>query len=157
MNQSTSNLSISFEQDAKLVKNLLEELTLEQSALVKGDITLVEAIIDRKFTLLQQLSSVAKNRYELLANGGFEANESGMVAWIKRQNNTSLQKSWDAFQIMLARTKETNRLNGVLINKHFSRNQQILNHLQGKPEAGNMYGKNGQAKTSAYNRSVLMA
>jgi flagella synthesis protein FlgN len=58
---------------------------------------------------------------------------------------------------MLARTKETNRLNGVLINKHFSRNQQILNHLQGKPEAGNMYGKNGQAKTSAYNRSVLMA
>jgi flagella synthesis protein FlgN len=157
MNQPTSTMSISFEQDAKLVKILLEELTLEQSALVKGNITLIESIIDRKFTLLQELSSVAKSRYEALANSGFEANESGMVAWIKRQNNVGLQKSWDAFQLMLTRTKEMNRLNGVLINKHFSRNQQILNHLQGKPEAGNMYGKNGQAKTSAYNRSVLMA
>lgn len=157
MNHPTSTANISFEQDAKLVKTLLDELTLEQAALVKGDINLVETVIDRKYTLLQQLSNVAKNRYEMLANNGFEANESGMVTWIKRQNNASLQKSWNAFQLMLTRTKETNRLNGILINKHFSRNQQILNHLQGKPEAGNMYGKNGQAKTSAYNRSVLMA
>lgn len=148
---------ISFEQDANLVKSLLEELLLEQSALVRGDIELVESIIDRKFTLLQQLSSVAKNRYEVLANNGFEANESGMVAWIKLQADANMQKAWDRFQMELARTKETNRLNGVLINKHFSRNQQLLNHLQGKQDPASVYGKNGQAKTSQYNRSVLLA
>ncbi|HOY69883.1 MAG TPA: flagellar protein FlgN [Methylotenera sp.] len=148
---------ISFEQDANLVKSLLEELLLEQSALVRGDIELVESIIDRKFTLLQQLSSVAKNRYEVLANNGFEANESGMVAWIKLQADTNMQKAWDRFQMELARTKETNRLNGVLINKHFNRNQQLLNHLQGKQDSASVYGKNGQAKTSQYNRSVLLA
>ena len=148
---------ISFEQDANLVKTLLEELLLEQSALVRGDIELVESIIDRKFTLLQQLSSVAKSRYELLASNGFEANESGMVAWIKLQADTRIQKAWDHFQVELARTKETNRLNGVLINKHFNRNQQLLNHLQGKQNSASVYGKNGQAKTAQYNRSVLLA
>lgn len=148
---------ISFEQDANLVKTLLEELLIEQSALVRGDIELVESIIDRKFTLLQQLSSVAKNRYEVLANNGFEANESGMVAWIKLQADASVQKAWDRFQVELARTKETNRLNGVLINKHFNRNQQLLNHLQGKQDSASVYGKNGQAKTSLFNRSVLLA
>lgn len=152
-----TKLSISFEQDASLVKALLEELLLEQSALVRGDIELVESIIDRKFTLLQQLSSVAKNRYEVLANNGFEANESGMVAWIRLQADAGIQKAWDCFQVELAHTKETNRLNGVLINKHFNRNQQLLSHLQGKQDSTGVYGKNGQAKTSLYNRSVLLA
>ncbi len=152
-----TNSPISFEQDATLVKTLLDELLLEQSALVKGDIGVVESIIDRKFTLLQELSSVAKNRYELLSNNGFEANETGMVAWIKLQADKRVQKSWDQFQKMLAYTKETNRLNGVLINKHFGRNQQMLNQLQGKAEAGGIYGKNGQTNTSSYNRSVLLA
>ena len=157
MNSPKSVVNISFEQDAALVKNLLDDLLLEQNALVKSDIAVVESIIDRKFLLLQQLSTVAKNRYEQLSKYGFEANESGMVAWLRQQGNASLQKSWDAFQMMLARTKETNRLNGILINKHFSRNQQMLTHLQGKPEAGSMYGKNGQAKTSLFSGSVLMA
>lgn len=152
-----TNAPISFEQDANLVKALLDELLLEQSALVKGDIGVLETIIDRKFTLLQQLSSVAKNRYELLANNGFEASETGMVAWIKLQADKQVHKDWDQFQKMLAYTKETNRLNGVLINKHFNRNQQLLNQLQGKAEAGGIYGKNGQTNASLYNRSVLLA
>lgn len=152
-----TNSPISFEQDANLVKALLDELLLEQSALVKGDIGVVETIIDRKFTLLQQLSSVAKNRYELLANNGFEASETGMVAWIKLQADKQVHKDWDQFQKMLAYTKETNRLNGVLINKHFNRNQQLLNQIQGKAEAGGIYGKNGQTNASLYNRSVLLA
>ena len=139
-------VQISFEQDVTLVNRLLEELTTEQAALVKGDIATVEAIIDRKFLLLQQLSTVAKNRYEQLSLHGF-----------KQQANTNMQKAWDQFQKTLTTTKETNRLNGILINKHFSRNQQMLSQLQGKPEAGSMYGKNGQARTSQANQSVLMA
>lgn len=150
-------VQISFEQDVSLVNRLLEELTTEQAALVKGDIATVEAIIDRKFLLLQQLSTVAKNRYEQLSLHGFQANESGMVAWVKQQASTNIQKAWDQFQKTLSTTKETNRLNGILINKHFSRNQQMLSQLQGKPEAGSMYGKNGQARTSQANQSVLMA
>lgn len=80
------------------MNRLLEELTTEQAALVKGDIATVEAIIDRKFLLLQQLSTVAKNRYEQLSLHGFQANESGMVAWVKQQASTNVQKAWDQFQ-----------------------------------------------------------
>jgi flagella synthesis protein FlgN len=50
-----------------------------------------------------------------------------------------------------------NRLNGVLINKHFNRNQQLLNHLQGNSSAGDVYGKNGQAKAYAQARGSFVA
>ncbi|MES1987542.1 MAG: flagellar protein FlgN [Pseudomonadota bacterium] len=157
MNKPTSNLMINFEQDAKLVSNLLEVLTREQSSLVLSDIDAIEAVMEEKSVLLQNISLTANTRYAALAAGGFAPNESGMTAWLKSQTKATLAESWERFQKSISQAKEMNRLNGILINKHFNRNQQLLNHLQGSTDNGGVYGKNGQATSQSGSRSTLIA
>lgn len=157
MKKPTSTVLITFEHDATLLNNLLEVLTREQSSLVVTDIDGIEAAMDEKSVLLQNISLAANARYAALAAGGFEPNEAGMDTWIKSQTSPLLTQTWERFQKSISQAKEMNRLNGMLINKHFNRNQQLLNQLQGGSENGGVYGKNGQAKSQSSSRSTLIA
>lgn len=157
MKQLTSTKQISFVQDAQLVGDLLETLSREQASLVMADIDAIESLMEEKAVLLQRINMTAKNRYAELAANGFEANESGMLAWLKHQAKPTVNQQWLDFQKTLSQAKEMNRLNGVLINKHFNRNQQLLNHLQGNSSAGDVYGKNGQARSYAQARGSFVA
>jgi flagella synthesis protein FlgN len=147
---------INFEQDALLVNQLLTDLQKEQAALVVSDVHTIEQLIDKRLVLLQQLSVAAKNRYDALASHGYEPNEKGMAAWLKVQAKPILNRAWDNFQKALVQAKEMNRLNGVLINKHVNRNQQMLGHLQGESVRTDTYGKNGQTKSQHFLRGPLV-
>jgi flagella synthesis protein FlgN len=156
MNLSTSIKQISFEQDAQLVSNLLETLSREQTSLVVADIDSIEALIEEKSVLLQSINLTAKSRYAALAANGFEPSEVGMMAWLKHQAKPAFNERWESFQKTLNQAKEMNRLNGMLINKHFNRNQQLLQHLQGNSSTSDVYGKNGQAKSQSQVRGSLV-
>jgi flagella synthesis protein FlgN len=157
MNVPTSIQSVSFEQDAQLVNHLQALLSREQTSLVMVDIDAIDALLEEKAVLLQRINLVAKSRYETLAANGFESSEVGMAAWLKQQAKPAMNESWADFQKALSQAKEMNRLNGMLINKHFNRNQQLLNHLQGNYSAGAVYGRNGQTQSQSASRSVLTA
>lgn len=156
MGSTTVGQVVSLAQDAKLLDSLLSLLTREQAHLVKADIDAIEAIIEEKSLLLQQINLAARSRYEALKANGFDASEAGMDAWVQRQNKQNISTSWAKFQSGLARAKELNRLNGTLITKHFNRNQELLNHLQGKSADDSVYGRDGQAMSKAPNRSGLI-
>lgn len=153
----STKATIVFEQDTLLVNQLLLDLQYEQEALVVADINAIEKLIDQRLVLLQQLSVAAKNRYDALAAQGYEANEKGMAQWLDAQAKPALHLAWVSFQKSLVQAKEMNRLNGVLINKHFNRNQQVLAHLQGDTSKAAMYSKNGQAKSQLYLRNSFSA
>lgn len=135
---------VSFEKDAALVSQLLNDLQSEQSALVSADLDAIEQMVDKRVELLQALGAAANSRYDALAAAGFEPNEQGMSAWLKKQSSTVLEQAWVSFQQKLVQAKELNRLNGILINKNFQRNQEKLDALNGKSAAPQFYGKNGQ-------------
>ncbi|HSH87790.1 MAG: flagellar protein FlgN [Methylophilus sp.] len=142
----TSDPAISFEADATLVVELIQDLQNEQTALVSADLDIIEQMVDRRVELLQALGEAANKRYSALAAAGFEASENGMSKWLELRSSPLLDDAWIDFQKKLAQAKELNRLNGVLINKHFQRNQEKLDVLQGKSANNNqLYGKNGQA------------
>ena len=145
--------SVSFDKDAALVSSLLNDLQEEQTALISADLDMIERMIDKRVELLQELGAAASSRYDALAAAGFEPNEQGMSAWLEQQSNQVLDKAWVTFQQQLARAKELNRLNGILINKHFQRNQEKLDALNGKSAAPQFYGKNGQAHRANSSRS----
>ncbi len=149
--------SISFEQDIQLANELLALLTREQTHLVMMKIDAIEAMLSEKAELLQQISLTAKKRYDNLALNHFEANESGMLDWLKQQGNLTVSAKWENFQKVLTQAKEMNRLNGMLINKHFNRNQQLLNTLQGNSSVGSVYGRDGQSKSQTLARSTVKA
>jgi flagella synthesis protein FlgN len=153
----TSINAISFEQDAQLAKELLATIRSEQTALVKADIDAIEAILDEKSEVLQRMNVVILNRYKALAANGFEPNEAGMSDWLKKQAKPALNEAWAVLKKTLIQAKELNRLNGMLINRQFNLNQQLLNHLQGNSGASDVYGRNGQARKQPATRSVLMA
>ncbi len=157
MKAPTSIKTISFEKDAKLAIELLATIRKEQSALIRADIDAIEALLDEKSEVLQRMNLVVLNRYDALAANGFEPNEVGMSEWLKKQAKPVLNEAWTALRKTLIQAKELNRLNGILISKQFNLNQQLLSHLQGNSGAGDVYGRNGQAKTQSATRAALMA
>mgnify|MGYP003422756786 CR=1 FL=1 len=157
MGELTSIRLISFEQDAQLARQLLATLRSEQSALIKTDISAIEVLLDEKSAVMQRMNAVVLSRYEALAANGFEPNELGMAEWLKKQAKPALSDAWTAFKKTLIQAKELNRLNGILISKQFNLNKQLLNHLQGNSSNGDVYGRNGQAKTQSGSRGALLA
>jgi len=144
---------VTFEKDAALVSELLSDLQSEQSALVTADLDVIERMVDKRVELLQALGAAANSRYDALAAAGFEPNEQGMSVWLQKQSSQLLDSAWVTFQQDLTQAKELNRLNGILINKHFLRNQEKLDALNGKSSAPQFYGKNGQAHRANNSRS----
>ncbi|WP_292780639.1 flagella synthesis protein FlgN [Methylophilus sp. UBA6697] len=144
---------VTFEKDAALVSELLSDLQSEQSALVTADLDVIERMVDKRVELLQALGAAANSRYDALAAAGFEPNEQGMSVWLQKQSSQLLDSAWVTFQQELTQAKELNRLNGILINKHFLRNQEKLDALNGKSSAPQFYGKNGQAHRANNSRS----
>lgn len=155
MSVTTSGKSVSLVQDAKLLSDLLTLLGREQKHLLKADVDAIQVVLEEKSLLLQQLNLAAKQRYDALAAHGYEANEAGMEAWVQHEAKPAISASWTNFQKSLNEAKEMNRLNGLLIAKNFSRNQELLNLLQGNSGADAVYGKDGQSKTQSPARSGL--
>ncbi len=137
---------IRFQADAALVAQLLQALQQEQQALIAADLPAIEAMLDGRNALLQSISMVAQQRYEALAAAGFAGSEAGMADWLAQQQDTQLHQAWAAFQQQLQQAKELNRVNGLLINKHFQRNQERLDSLHGRHSSPQFYGKNGQSQ-----------
>lgn len=155
MSATTSSQSVSLAQDTQLLNDLLALLGREQAHLVKADVDAIQAILEEKSILLQRINLAAKHRYDALGAKGYQANEAGMEAWVQHESKQATSTSWANFQKSLSQAKEMNRLNGVLISKHFNRNQELLNHLQGNSSADSVYGKDGQSKSQAPTRSGL--
>lgn len=149
------NIQRLFEQDVRLVDDLLLMLTREQVSLINIDIDAVEQLLDEKAVLLQKISASAQSRYKVLATLGFEASEAGMANWVKKHGDAKLVHAWGEFQKTLQQAKELNLLNGQLINKHFSRNQEFLHELQGRPNGLGMYGPNGQTTSRSFSRAAI--
>ena len=66
-------ISTLFDQDAKRLNDLVALLSKEQVSLVKMDIDVVEAILDEKSILIQQIADATKTRHQALGNAGFDA------------------------------------------------------------------------------------
>lgn len=149
--------AISIEQESRTVGRLLEILELEQSCLIKADFEQIQTLLGEKSTLLQSLNQLSQKRYQWLSTAGFPANESGMSDWLKDNSEHALQTSWLTMQQTLLKAKELNRINGMLINKHFTRNQQLLSALQGQTETDHFYGPSGQATSNSRVRGTVIA
>lgn len=149
--------TISFDEDVRLMREFSKLLEREQESLIANNAAEIEEVVSVKASLLQQINETAKKRYAKLVALHFEANENGMVAWVINQADPQVKKRWESFQQLLMKSKETNRLNGLLITKHFNRNRQILQGLQNAFKSDEVYGRNGHTSTTATIRNGVTA
>jgi flagella synthesis protein FlgN len=149
--------AISIEQESRTVDRLIETLEQEQSCLIQADFEQVQTLLEEKSTLLQSLNQLSQERYQWLSTAGYPANESGMSDWLKENREHALQTSWLTMQQALLKAKELNRINGMLINKHLTRNQQLLSTLRGQTEIDQFYGPSGQTTSNGRLRGAVIA
>ena len=149
--------AISIEQESHTVGRLIEILEQEQSCLIQADFERVQALLEEKSTLLQSFNLLSQERYQWLSAAGYPANESGMSDWLKENREHAQQTSWLTMQQALLKAKELNRINGMLINKHFTRNQQLLSTLRGQTETSEFYGPSGQTTSNGRPRGAVIA
>jgi flagella synthesis protein FlgN len=142
--------TISFKQDVALAETLVAILSREQNNLVNANIDAIEAIIEEKSVVMQQMTHALQERYKLLGENRYEPNDAGLMQWLGAQNDVSIKQEWLGFQKLLTKAKELNRVNGILINKHFNRNQQQLNVLKSGNSSGEFYGPNGQSSSQSF-------
>ena len=148
---------ISFDTERQLAARLLDVLASELGILTSGEIDRMEDLLERKSSLIQQLSQASHKRHLTLAEIGYSADEAGMHQWLQHQHSDNLTIRWSEFQDLLTRGKEANRVNGLLINKHFNRNKQVLDVLQGVRQTGQFYGPDGQHAAGGALRGGVLA
>jgi flagella synthesis protein FlgN len=121
-------------------------LKLEQAALIAGETDQLESITQEKNILIKQLTDLEKIRKSTLINGGYESNINGTETYLAQCGETDqVSIIWHQLLGISKEAKEFNRTNGVLINRHITRNQATLNILQRNDPSANLYGPNGQA------------
>ena len=142
--------------ESQAINLLLDLLEQEQRCLVQADIQSMSGVIERKSKTLMEINQFAQQRYKTLANLGFSANENGMPDWLAKHAHKTVQAEWLATQQTLVKAKELNRVNGILINKHMQRTQQMLNIIQQKTDSDHLYGANGQATSQVRLRNAVL-
>lgn len=121
-------------------------LKKEQSALVDGDVALLNETTLHKGKIVGSISELEKKRLSRLSELGFSADQAGMQAYLQQATVVSgVAGDWEHLLQLSEQAKEDNRTNGILINRQLARNQAALGVLQQNNPAGSLYGPNGQS------------
>lgn len=135
--------ALTLETETTQAAGLLKLLLREQELLVAGEVATLQALLHQKSSLIQSLQHSSKLRYQKLALQGLLANEQGMQAWLAKHPEANGE--WETLRRILEEAKETNRVNGLLIQKHHGRTQSTLGMLQQarNGDSGQLYGPSG--------------
>lgn len=144
--------------EQQLLDNLTSLLEQEQALLIAADAEALAALTPRKQHLVQGLSAAATARHQMLGAAGFAAGEDGMAPWLAAQQDPSLSAAWAALLDQTRQARDLNRLNGSLIQRQMTHNQQALAALRaaGVGAAAQTYGPSGETINGGRaNRYVL--
>lgn len=157
MDAFSTNLTGSLYQEHEAATQLLKLLQQEQAHLIENNIDGLATLTEEKSKLVARMTTLATGRHRALGAAGFVPGESGMQAWLKSAPVTeAITKSWTELLALAQSAKELNRNNGMLINRHLSRNRNALNMLQGTPQGSNFYGPNGQSTSKISARGLVI-
>ncbi|CDG81871.1 flagella synthesis protein FlgN [Janthinobacterium agaricidamnosum] len=146
----------SLHEEQQLMSSLLELMQQEQQFLLAAAIEELTEVTARKSSLVGQLSVLASRRHAALAGAGYPAQEDSMDAWLVAHGDSDAQAAWSALLELTRSAKETNRLNGMLVNKHLVHTQGALNTMHPAAQSGNFYGPSGQTTTNNTSRRVVI-
>jgi flagella synthesis protein FlgN len=155
MNAEIETPAATLSEETRLTEQLIDLLKQEQAHLIKADIEGLMAITDEKSRAANEMSELTNRRYRCLAAAGYDPQEGGMRAWLDNAAPADIADAWNHLLTLAQSAKSLNSTNGLLINKHMSRNQQALNILRGN-QKNNFYGPNGQQTSPTRSRGLAL-
>ena len=149
-NLSTPNLHQCLQEEVIAMTSLADLLSLEELALIDGNVEELSKLTQSKGKLISQLSKLEIERKAYLEKQGYSSDAKGMQDYFeKTSSEISVVNNWKNLLDVSEKAKECNRTNGILINRQFIRNQNALSILQQTSPAESMYGANGQSTTNS--------
>ena len=144
--------------EQQLVSSLLDLMKQEQQCLIGADIDGLNAITPRKAERMNELAVLANQRHQALAAAGFAAEETGMQDWVAQSANSAADDAWQQLLGLTREAREVNRLNGMLINKQMTHNQNLINAMRQPANAADtaVYGPTGQAAPGGPSRRFVV-
>jgi len=143
-------------EEREAMHRLLGLIQQEQGLLLEADIDGLNAITDEKARTVASMAELANTRLHALAMAGYPQSEAGMQAWLASQTAGSAAEIWAELLALTQSAKETNRVNGLLIHTHLTRNQLALNVIHGADQRSGFYGPDGQSKISVTARNLVI-
>lgn len=141
-----------------LITSLVGLMQQEQQCLVNADTDTLAALTPQKSSLVQQMAALASQRHQALGAAGFAAAEAGMDDWLAGAGDEAARSLWLALLASTREAKELNRVNGMLINKHMTHTQVVLNAMR-TPAGGAdnaFYGPSGQTTGGGPSRRFVV-
>lgn len=135
--------------EVELMSSFVSVLQKEEQILSDNHADKLEQIISEKNLVLSDILVIEKQKNQLLSQLGFAIDAEGMKAFLASTNNEpSIQEAWKQLLELSSQAKESNRVNGLLINRQMVKNQTALNILQQTDQNAAVYGADGQSKTT---------
>lgn len=141
--------------EQQAITQLIELIQHEQTTLIAADIEAIEPITKQKAGLIAKLAELANKRHLILATANCQADETGMQAWIEKNNAHEVNTAWQALMQQVKSAKLLNQTNSLLVNTHLARTQNSLNVLRGSNKAGSVYGPDGQTSSTSKARPIV--
>jgi flagella synthesis protein FlgN len=144
------------EHESKAMQHLLGLIQQEQTLLVEAKVDEMHAITVEKASAVARMTELVNTRLQTLTAAGYPQSNAGMQAWLSSQKDDNAAESWSKLLALTHNVKEANRINGLLINTHLTRNQVALNVLHGADQRSGFYGPDGQSKISVAARNRVI-
>ena len=149
-NLSVPKLHQCLQQEVIEMTSLADLLKLEELALIDGNVEKLSKLTQDKTKLLSHISKLEIERKACLQKHGYSADANGMQDYFNRTlPEVSAAEEWKKLLDLSEKAKESNRTNGILINRQFIRNQNALNILQQNSPTESLYSANGQSTTNS--------
>ena len=141
-----------------LIDSLIDLMKQEQQCLVAADTDTLATLTPVKTQHITQLAALAGQRHGALAGAGFPGSEAGMEAWLAARKDATVQSVWQRALERMREAKELNRVNGMLINKQMTHNQNLIQAMRTPADSADMgvYGPKGQTTSSNNKRPLVV-
>lgn len=138
------------------ILKLISLMKEEQDSLINADIINLQTLTIQKVEIVREMSELGRIRHKILISTGYEPQKISMEEWLNGAVDSETSAIWTEILSLAKSAKELNNTNGLLINRHITRNQNTLNVLQGVLPGAGFYGPDGQSKLQAATRSLVI-
>ena len=145
-NLNAPELDQCLQQEVIEMTSLADLLRIEELALIDGNVEKLSKLTQEKGKLLSCISNLEIERKTSLQKHGYSADANGMQDYFNRTlPDVKAAEEWKKLLDVSEKAKESNRTNGILINRQFIRNQNALNILQQNSPTESLYSASGQS------------
>jgi flagellar biosynthesis protein FlgN len=141
-----------------LIDSLITLMKQEQQCLVAADTDTLASLTPVKTQHITELAALAGQRHAALAGAGLPGSEVGMETWLQSKNDSAVAAVWQQALARMREAKELNRVNGMLINKQMTHNQNLITAMRTPADAADMgvYGPKGQTSSATNKRPLVV-